>query len=197
MKPVIAMTLAGTIVSKEPWQRAHETWFDTIIETTGDTSFEQWKSKPSNYFEGVDSAMKLLYPEKTDEERTRIARKQFSASVLSYIKKHPEVVHTEVIEYLQSLADTFDFAIISSNPQEQVEEVITLIGCTDLFSIVMGSHEEEKDDKTTVLRHYLEKHGKPILYVSSNNSKIIDFCHKNYVPVITNIRELDKYIDFF
>jgi len=66
---IIALTLSGLFVKLEPWKKAHISWFEEASRKLRDPSLFSWATK-ENYFQGVDLAMKKLYPDLTEEERT-------------------------------------------------------------------------------------------------------------------------------
>ena len=60
-KPIIATTLSGLFLKKEPWDKAHILWYEKAAEKLKDESVKNWIKRP-DYFRGVDEVMQRLYP---------------------------------------------------------------------------------------------------------------------------------------
>ena|SRR3989338_11059765 len=211
-KPIIATTLSGLFVKSEPWDKAHILWFNEATEKLKDYSINDWIDKP-NYFQGVDEVMKRLYTKLTDKKRTIKARELFFDSVCKYIGKNPGVKNKEIIEYFKELKSNFRIALITTNTDKATEKILKALGLSNFFDIIETSKPEEKDDKRAVFGRFIEKHGKPLVYIGGGRKDSYDYCKENNIPRIfanfeagpeiggvesaNSLRELEKAIKKF
>ncbi len=183
LKPIIATTLTGLFIKQEPWDEAHTLWYENAAKELNDPSVKEWIGR-KDYFKGVDLVMKRLYPSLSDEKRTRKARERFFESVCEYIQKHPEARNDKIVKYFDSLREKYRLALITTNTEEALEKILRMTRLSGLFDIVETSKPEEKDDKILVFRRFMDKYGKPVLYVGGNKKDSFDYCQKNGIPAI-------------
>ena len=174
-KPIIATTLSGLFLKSDPWDKAHELWFEERAEELNDKSILKWVGR-EDYFKGVDEVMKKLYPKFSDEKRTKRARELFFEAVIKYIEINPGVRNLEIIRYFDSLKDKFRVALITTNTNEATQKILSTIGLVDFFDIVETSRVEEKDDKRAVFDRFIKKYGKPLLYIGGGRKDSYDYC---------------------
>lgn len=193
-KPILATTLSGLFLKQEAWNKAHVLWYRESARKLGDNSVLKWIDKP-DYFKGVDEVMKRLYPELSDSERTKKARKMFFDSVIRYIRENPHVKNEEIIKYFKSLKNKFRLALITTNTQEALNKILSATGLESLFDIIETSGESEKDDKILVFQRFIEKYGKPQVYIGGDRKESFDFCKKQEIKCIYANLEREKEIE--
>ena len=180
---IIALTLSGLFVKLEPWKKAHISWFEEASRKLRDPSLFSWATK-ENYFQGVDLAMKKLYPDLTEEERTIKARELYFDSVLEYIKINKDVINKDVIDYFRTLKKKFRLALITTNKKDSLDKILKLIKLNNFFDIIESSLPNEKDDKRVVFKRFIKKYKKPLIYIGGDRKDSFDFCKENNIPCI-------------
>jgi len=193
-KSIIATTLSGLFISSEPWEKAHELWFETWAEKLDDLSILNWIDKP-NYFEGVDLVMQIAYPKFTDEQRIIKARETYFDSIIQYIKQNKQVVNLEIAEYFKSLKEKYQLALITTNTQEVTNRILSITNLENLFDIIETSLPEEKDDKILVFNRFIKKHGKPLIYIGGGRKDSYNYCKENNILKIFANLENSEEID--
>lgn len=183
MKPIIATTLSGLFVKREPWDKAHILWYKKASEQLKDPSINKWANRP-DYFKGVDDVMKRLYPDIDENERTKKAREMFFDSVCEYIRLHPKVRNEEIIKYFEALKKNYRLALITTNEQSALERILNLTGLKSLFDIIEASRAEEKDDKGAVFDRFIRRYGRPLVYIGGNRKDSFDYCRENNIQTI-------------
>lgn len=192
-KPIIATTLSGLFIKQEPWNKAHIGWYEKAAERLRDPSIKQWINR-SDYFKGVDEVMKKISPQLSDVERTKKAREMFFDSVCEYIRKNPQVVNRNIVDYFKSLKSKYRLALITTNTQVALDRILKLSNLTDLFDITEASKPHEKDDKGLVFERFIKKWGKPTVYIGGNRKESFDYCKENNIPCIFANFEKEEYI---
>ncbi|MFA6088426.1 MAG: HAD hydrolase-like protein [Candidatus Woesearchaeota archaeon] len=209
-KPIIATTLSGLFVKSSPWKKAHKLWFDFVAHELNDESIKEWMHR-KDYFKGVDIAMKKLYPKKSNDERTKIARTLYFNCVFSYIRFNKDkLINKDVISYFLSIKKKYRIALVSTNSSEHIKELLSIIDISDFFDIIECSKPEEKDDKIKVFSRFLKKYKKPAIYIGGDRKDTYEFCKKhkiNYVfanfenadilpktKFVSNLNELKKLL---
>ena len=182
-KPIIATTLSGLFLSQKPWKNAHVLWYENASIKLNDDSVKQWAFR-EDYFKGVDEVMKRLYPRLSDEQRTKKARELFFNSVCQYIKKHSEVRNDSVVKYFESLKSKYRIALITTNTQSALKKILPILDLNNLFDITETSLPKEKDDKRKVFDRFIEKHGKPLIYIGGSRKDSFDYCKEYGIPCI-------------
>jgi len=193
-KPVIATTFSGLFIKSDPWKKAHMRWFEEAAATLKDPKIKEWIAKP-DYFKGVDEVTAQLFPDLSPEEQTQKARQLFFESVLKYIEDNPNVINTEVIDYFKSLKETYDLALITTNTKDAIDKILILANMTDMFDIIETSLPEEKDDKKIVFDRFVQKNGKPTLYIGGDKKASFEYCLFNEIPCVFANLEDDKEIE--
>jgi phosphoglycolate phosphatase-like HAD superfamily hydrolase len=182
-KPIIATSLSGVLIKSEPWKRAHVLWFEQATQELNDPSVAEY-AKSRGYSPYVDEVKQRLYPNLSERERTIAARERFFDPVCEYIVNNPHLINTDVAEYLSSLKEKYRLALITTNTCQSLEKILVLPGLKGLFDIVESSRIEEKDDKAVVFDRFIEKYGKPIVYIGGDNITSFDYCQKNKIQSI-------------
>ena len=205
LKPIIATSISGLFIKNDPWKKAHLLWFNErekeLIMQKKDTSIiKKWKieykknqSKESkNYFNYVDKIMIELYPEMSDKERTTKARDLFFKSVLTYIELYPEVMNNEIIRYFYSIKNKYRIALITTNSQSSIHQILSITKLINLFDIIESSLPEEKDNKNLVFNRFIKKYNKPLLYIGGDNISSFEYCkNKKISAVYSNLENTD------
>ncbi len=189
-KPIIATTLSGLFMTPDAWKNAHVLWFEEAAALLNDPSVRELANE-ENYFEYVDNIMQRLYPEMSEEERTRVARKEYFTNVVKYIQINlDECVRNDVVEYFMSIKDRFRICLITTNTREALTEILSTAELNDLFDIIEYSEPEEKDNKDLVFKRFIELNGKPIIYIGGDRKASYDFCKTHNIKcVFANIGE--------
>ena len=196
-KPILATALKGIIIKNSPWIDAHFLWYEDrekeLIEKELDTTpIKEWRKlleenpreEKERYFDYVDEVMKRLYPELSEKERTSKARSSFFDSVIKYMKLNPNVVNRSVLNYLESLKEKYRLALITSNTQSALEKILNSINLPiDFFDFIETSRPEEKDDKRKVFDRFIQKQGKPKLYIGTGKESL-NYCRENEIPCV-------------
>lgn len=191
-KPIIATTLSGLFIKHEPWQKAHILWFqergvELREQNKDDSAIKEWRillesdpeKEAKEYFKFVDLVMKELHPEFLEEDLTRKARELFFEAVLTYIELYPEVINQKIVDYFKLIKNKFRLALITTNTEKALDKILAVSGLNDLFDITECSLPEEKDDKTLVFERFIEKHGKPLIYIGGDKKSSYDYCKEN------------------
>lgn len=207
-KPILATTLSGLFIKHEPWEKAHILWFEEreleLKEKNKSLStIEEWKKllkenpeqEAKEYFKFVTLVMNDLYPEISEEERTKKARETYFDSVITYIELYPETVNQEVIDYFSSIKDKFKLALITTNTKDALDKILEISNLKDLFDIIECSIPEEKDNKTLVFQRFIEKHGKPTIYIGGGKKESYEFCKENNIPCVFANLENEETIE--
>lgn len=186
-KPIISMTLAGVLISKEPWKNAHKLWFKDMAARFNDNSLLEWIER-EDYFNGVDIIMERLYPDLSEGERTKKARDLYFRYVYRYIMSHIQTVRHDLIDYVKELKNSYRLAIITTNTEIVTFKFLKMLKIENLFDLIICSKDHEKDDKKEVFNRLIKNHENPILYIGSDRKESLDFCKEN------NIKHL--FVDF-
>ncbi len=170
-KPIIAVSLAGVLISSEPWREAHEIGMRVHAENLG---MNVSGIDNENYFEIVERSIAKTWPDLTPEQRIKKRRDIYFERVVNLLKKNFDIKQ-EVLDYFASLKGTYTLALVTTNNEKMTNEVLGLLGAGDLFDIIEFSKDEEKDDKEAVLKRLIEKQGKPVMIIE-NRDKLRKFC---------------------
>lgn len=179
----IALTLTGLIIKSNPWKEAHKAWFERVAQELRDDSVLEWADR-DDYFEGVDSVMKRLYPSLSESKRTVKAREEFFNTVISLIEEDADVVNREILMFFLKLKENYPLALITTNTEEAVERIINAAKLKGLFNEVYSSKPEEKDDKEKVFEKFVKKHGKPLLYIGGERKETYSYCEKKGIKCV-------------
>ena len=182
-KPIIATTFSGLYIKSTPWKKAHILWFQQASKQLNDPLIKDWAYR-DDYFKGVDEAMKRIYPNLSDSQRTKEARNSFFDSVCQYIQQNPDVRNNEVIEFFKKLKSKYEIALITTNTAEAINRILKIINLEDLFDIIEASNPDEKDDKTIVFDRFIRIYGKPILYIGGDRKDSFDYCREKGISCI-------------
>ena len=170
-KLIIAVSLAGVLVSSAPWKKAHEQGMKEHAENLG-IDFSTIDS--DNYFEIVEKSIAKTWPDLTPEQRIKKRREIYFEHVLNFLKSDFDIKQ-DVLDYFKSLKEKYALALITTNNEKMTNEVLGLLGAGNLFDFIEVSKDEEKDDKEAVLKRLIEKHGKLVMLVENKN-KLKGFC---------------------
>jgi len=190
-KPIIATTFSGLFVTHEPWDKAHVLWLKTAAERLKDPSIMDWANRP-DYFNYVDGIMKRLSPELNEKQRVIKAREMYFDSVCEYVKQNPKVRNESVIKQFSKLKNDYRIALITTNTGEALKKILRVTNLEGFFDIIETSLPEEKDDKRIVFERFIEKYGKPLIYLGGNRKDSFDYCRENNINcVFTNLEGLE------
>jgi phosphoglycolate phosphatase-like HAD superfamily hydrolase len=193
-KPILATTLSGLLIKSDAWNKAHILWYENAAKKLNDETIKKWIRK-ENYFEGVDEVMKRLYPSLSEEKRTKKARELFFNSVIENIQKTSSLRNSEVINYFCSLKKKYQLALITTNTSAALKKILAASSLKNFFDLIETSLPEEKDDKRKVFDRFIQKHGKPIIYLGGNRKDSFDYCKENGIRSIFTNLENQKEIE--
>jgi len=206
-KPILATTLSGLFIKSDPWKKAHYIWYDERekeLKKQGKeiSAINEWKKllqedpkkEKKEYFKYVDKVMATLYPEKSEKERTKIARKTYFDSILQYIKENPEVKNNSIINYFKSLKEKYKIALITTNTKSALKKILKLTNLAELFDIIEMSKLEEKDNKKIVFDRFIKNNKNPILYIGGGKKESHNYCSEKNIKCIYANLEGDKDI---
>jgi phosphoglycolate phosphatase-like HAD superfamily hydrolase len=193
-KPILATTLSGLLIKSDAWNKAHILWYENAAKKLNDETIKKWIRK-ENYFEGVDEVMKRLYPSLSEEKRTKKARELFFNSVIENIQKTSSLRNSEVINYFCNLKKKYQLALITTNTSAALKKILAASSLKNFFDLIETSLPEEKDDKRKVFDRFIQKHGKPIIYLGGNRKDSFDYCKKNGIRSIFTNLENQKEIE--
>ncbi|MFA5019626.1 MAG: HAD hydrolase-like protein [Candidatus Pacearchaeota archaeon] len=194
-KPIIATTLSGLFVKNSPWDKAHVVWFHDASAKLKDDEVLNWIDKP-NYFDGVDEVMNKLYPHLTNSDKTIKARETFFDSVCKYILQNPSVKNSDVITYFESIRRKYRIALITTNTKDATDKILKTLNMQRFFDIIECSKPEEKDNKRSVFDRFIEKYGKPEIYIGGGRRDSYDYCkEKGIKRVFANFESGEEIED--
>ena len=182
-KPIIATTLSGLFLKHEPWNKAHILWLERAAKELKDPSIMNWTDRP-DYFNCVDGIMGRLYPSLNEKERIAKAREMFFDSVCEYVEGNPKVKNESIIKYFSSLKENYRLALITTNIPSAIKKIISIANLGSLFDITETSLPEEKDDKRIVFERFIQKYGKPLIYIGGSRKDSFDYCKENKINCI-------------
>lgn len=194
-KPLIAMTLSGILVKKEPWKRAHMLWFQKAAEQLNNDAILDWIPQKESFFEGVDIVMRELYPNLDEEKRRVKARQMFFDAVVSYIEQTPQSKNKEAIEFLCKLKEKYRLGLITTNSEEAVRKILTFLELPDLFDAIATSQLHEVNDKKLVMDRFIKRYGKPLVYIGGGDRRTYQVCKELGLPAIYANLESDDDIE--
>ncbi len=178
---LIATSAKNVLIKPEAWDKAHAQWFAKAAEELNDPSVKEWTSR-KEYFRGVDEVMRRLEPEATDEERTRHARKRYFDAVVSFVRKHPESVRSDVIEALRKTGA--ELAVVTTNTNDALDRLLEAADAEGLYSVEACSLPDEKDDAAAVFERFVAEHGLPDVFVAREESESAKYFREKGVRVI-------------
>ncbi len=187
----IALSLSGVLVSSEPWRKAHEIGMQELAEKANMPEISENTHSP-NYFEKVDRATEVIYPNLTSEERVKTRRGIYLNRVFNLIKENLDYVNKEVISFLRSIKEKYNLVLITTNTKDVTDKILEMIDAKDLFDYIGTSLPEEKDDKKAVFERVVNDYGKPDKFIGSEKSR--EVCEElgiSFIKFSGDVRELE------
>ncbi|MFH1452209.1 MAG: HAD hydrolase-like protein [archaeon] len=175
-KKIIAVSLAGVLISNSPWRLAHEFGMKELAEKSGITEVAEAVDSP-NYFEYVEKAIEKMYPDLTPEERIKKRRRIYLSRVVELLKNNLKI-NREVIDFFRSLKEDYILALITTNNEETMNKILGILGLSNFFDYAGFSYDEEKDDKLKVFERLIGNIGKPFVLIE-NKEKLKSYCEAN------------------
>jgi len=176
-KPILATNIDGFLVNHSAFIEPHRIWFDRAILLTKDESLKKWKGH-SNYFIGVNEAMKKIMPDSSKEEQTAQARKWYQEDVIHYLEIHPETINRKLADSLKKLKKKFKLALITTNTKEYISQILKAANLTGIYDIIHASSSEEEPDKQRLFNEFKKKYGEPKYYIASRSKEAFEECKK-------------------
>lgn len=176
-KPILATNIDGFLINHSAFIEPHRIWFDRAIMLTRDETLKKWKGHPE-YFVGVNEAMKKILPNSSEEERIAQARRWYQEDVIYYISIHPEVINHKVENALRKLKSRFTLALITTNTNEYINQILNTAGVNNIYDIIYASSVEEEPDKSKIFTEFQKKYGEPKYYVASRSKEAFEECKK-------------------
>ena len=184
-KPILATNIDDLLIAHEAFFEPHKAWFDRAIKKTGNKSLSKWKGK-EDYFPGVIEAMEQLMPNASSKERKFQARTWYQQDVIKYIQDHPEVVKKDIADKLRRLKEKFRLALITTNTQNYIGNILETADIYNLYDIVIASPTQEEPKKSEIISRFIKEYGKPQYYLSGKQEpKIIELLKNRGVKIIT------------
>ena len=192
-KPIIFTNLDGLLIEHEAFIEPHKTWFDRVIEKTGDKSLENWKGR-EDYFKGVNIAMEKIMPNTTSEQRTFQARKWYQEDVINYIRDNPNVIIQRNVKKIKSLKQKYKLILITTNARDYINKIIQSSNLQNIYDKIIASQTEKEPDKEDLIRKAIKEFGKPLYYLTGKeDSKIIEILSKLEIKIILE-KDIGKII---
>lgn len=182
MKKIIAVSLAGVLVSRKPWKIAHEIGMREHFENLG-LSEEDFDG---DYFDVVEKSIEKSWPDLSAEERIAKRRQIYFDRVLDLLKKSLDEEENAVVNFFRELKEKCKLVLVTTNGDEVAREVLKLIGSEDLFEHVFASASKkgEKDDKRIVFERMMEKIGHVDFLVEASG-RMEEFCRMRDVEYVS------------
>jgi len=190
-KPILATNIDDFLIDHSAFFEPHKEWFDRAIKKTKDKTLSKWKGR-EDYFLGVNEAMKKLMPDASPEQRTIQARMWFQEDVIRYIKEHPEAVKLSVVNKLKKLKLKYKLALITTNSQNYINDILEAAILDDLYDIILGSHTHEEPNKSELIDRFLKEYGPPKYYISGKTYDKINSLLKEKGVKIIGLKDLEK-----
>ena len=196
MKPVIAMSFSGVIMKDTPWKKAHEVWFEHYAKVLNDPKIANY-AKKENWFDYVDEVMSFVEPDKSDSQRTVIAREKYFDIICDFGCDDPTLKNKGVVSYLYSIKDKFALGLITTTPQDTINKILKVLKIQDLFDFVECSILEEKDDKLAVFNRFIKNNGKPRMFFGNNRREVEEFCKEKEIQffVFESLEKMKKSLE--
>ncbi len=188
LKKIIAFDLSGTIISEEPGQKAHQEWFKIMGAALNDSSVEKLAEK-KDYFPEVYRVLGQYTGLDAKNSKNKLLLKKMARSLfqMSYLSKahqlKDKLAYQPVINLLKELKRKYSLALITSSPEDSVEPILELSGCSDLFEFKELSPLNEEPNKKELLQRFITVHGKPEVYIG-NEEEDYSACKELDVPFI-------------
>ena len=188
MKPILAIDLGGTLISNKPADLAHYTWFKIMSILTNKPEIEKLAGK-EDYFKDVIKVMEDFtgLSSKTEEEKDvlkRWGRSLFSFLTIGETKKlGEEILFQDFAKYLKELKSQYQLALITTQPQDSVLPILSILGLSNLFDYIYESSFYEIPDKYLVFKRFISENGKPLNYIG-NSKNDEDACKKLGIKLI-------------
>jgi phosphoglycolate phosphatase-like HAD superfamily hydrolase len=180
MKPIIAFDMDGTIISSEAAAKAHQTWFDLVVQLTGDKPFKV-PSQREDFFPKVLELMARLTGLNPNEGFDRsvlvkYARNLFQMLYLAELHKEGEKAFVpDMIDMLVELKPQCRLAMITTAPEDMVLPALEIGQVKELFDYIYRSPLTSEPSKLEMLKKFIKEVGKPALYVG-NEKKDAEAC---------------------
>ena len=114
----------------------------------------------------------------------RWARTLFAFFSIGHANKlKQELVFKEFADYLNTLKNHYQLALITTQPQDTIKPILSAVGYENLFDYIYESGFYEKPDKSKSLERFVNENGKPLFYIG-NSKEDVDACKKLNIPSI-------------
>jgi len=204
-KPIITTALKGLFLKSDPWEKAHIIWYEDREKEINkkkldNSAIKEWRAllesdpekENKEYFKYVDKIMSVLYPKLTEKERTKKARELFFESTIKYIRQNPNTINKKVINYFKSLKKKYRLALITTNTLQALNSILKISKLENLFDIIEASLPKEKDDKKAVFDRFIEKNGKPVLYIGNSKDALLYSKEKRINTLYANLENKEE-----
>ncbi|MFA6462254.1 MAG: HAD family hydrolase [Candidatus Woesearchaeota archaeon] len=187
-KKIIAVDLSGTLICEEAGQKAHQEWFRIMAAALNDPSVETL-AKKKDYFPEVYKVLERYTGLDAKKEENKLLLKKMARSLfqMSYLGKahqlRDKLRYSEIITLLKELKRKYTLALITTSPEESVNPILELAGCSDLFDFKELSPLHEEPNKKELLQRFISTHGKPEVYIG-NEEEDYFACKELDVPFI-------------
>lgn len=124
---------------------------------------------------------------KTGENKLLLKKMARSLFQMSYLGKahqlRDQLGYSEIIILLKELKKKYSLALITTSPEESVNPILELTGCSDLFELKELSPLHEEPNKKELLQRFISIHGRPEGYIGNEEEDYLA-CKELNVPFI-------------
>jgi phosphoglycolate phosphatase-like HAD superfamily hydrolase len=172
MKPIIAFDMDGTIISSDAAAKAHQAWFDLMVQLTGGEQ-GQAPSQKEDYFPKVLELMSKLTGLNPNDGfdksvMVKYARNLYQMLYLAELRKEGEKAFvTDIIDVLIELKSQCRIALITTAPEDMVLPALEIGKVKELFDYIYRSPLNQEPSKIEMLRKFIKEVGKPALYIGN------------------------------
>ncbi|MDP2925072.1 MAG: HAD hydrolase-like protein [Nanoarchaeota archaeon] len=200
-KPILAIDLGGTLISNKPADLAHYVWYDIMSNLLQKPEIKDLAGK-ENYFEDVIKVMEEFTGLSNDNDENKDVLKRWGRSLFAFLtigevrKLGKEILFKDFADYLRELKDRYELALITTQPQDSVLPILSLLGCSDIFDYIYESSFYEKPDKYLVFNRFISENGKPVYYIG-NSLNDVEACKKLGIKyIIVNWDKQDLPVEY-
>lgn len=165
-KKIVAVSLAGVLVDKRPWNVAHKIGMREHLENLEiDGVVEDIGLKSTR--DVVRRSVEKSWPDLSESERIAKRREIYFDRVFGEIGEGD--VNGDVVKYLRGIKDRYELVLVTTNNASITDKILIKIGCEDLFDEVFVSEDDELLNKWKVVDKVIGKNSKIDLMVDGSD----------------------------
>ena len=187
-KEILAVDFGGTFISNKAADIAHYQWFKVMAMLLNKPEIEKYAGD-KDYFKYVYKIMEDFTGLNQENEEHKNILKRWARSLFAFItigevkKLGKNILFKDFANYLRELKPKYSLAVVSSQPQDSILPILSILGCEDIFDYIYESSFYEEPDKYLVLSRFVNENGKPLYYIG-NSSDDLEACRKLKIPLI-------------